>query len=590
MAKLKKIISLIKTYGFIKTFKIIVLKLSGCRFVQKKKAVSIIKKSMNPQKLNREKNNHFDKEPLISILTPLYNTDVDMLKCVIESVINQTYRNVELCLCDGSDDSHGIVGEICNSYARKDARIKYLKLSENGGIAANTNACAGMAEGEYLALLDHDDILHPSAVYRVVKAINETGADFLYTDEVTFAGKITNVLSTNLKPDYSPDTLRANNYICHFTVFSKELFNSVGGFKSQYDGSQDHDLVLRLTDAAAKIFHIPEILYFWRAHEGSVVENISAKEYAVSAGRNAVKDFLTDKGIEAEVSSTDVYPTIYRIKYMINDTPLISVIILNKNHKEDLSRCLDSIKKSSYSDIEIIIVENNSTEESIFEYYKTLTEENIKIITVNEPFNYSAFNNIAAGKAKGEYLLFLNNDTEVINPQWIEEMLMFAARKDVGAVGARLLYPDNTLQHCYVITGIGEDKVAVHAGVGLPKDDYGYLDRIGFNQNVNAVTGACLMVRSGIFKEIGGFDEKLPVAYNDVDLCLKLREKGYLNVYTPFAVLYHYESASRGRDNDKGNRKRLLSEAEYMKKKWGVFLKDPYYNPNFSDEKAYILR
>ena len=587
MGKINRIKVLVRDYGLGTTIRLAKQKLLSNPKAQRKKVVSLIEASMKETKLNSERNTNFEYEPTISILVPLYNTDTNMLKCVIESVVNQTYSKWELCLCDGSDEAHSYVTDICKSYAGNDKRIIYKKLSDNRGISENTNECAKLSKGEYIGLLDHDDVLHPSALFEVVKAINEEKADFIYTDEVTFADKITNIISTNFKPDYSKDTLRANNYICHFTVFAKTLFDAVGGFNKKYDGSQDHALFLNMTARATAIKHIAKILYFWRAHAGSVVEDISAKQYAIDAGINAVTDFLQSENIYAKVCSSDVYPTIYRINYPLPVDVKISVIIPNRNHTKDLKRCVESIKKSSYDNFEIIIVENNSNEDDIFAYYEELkADKRIKIITHNIPFNYSELNNVGVKNATGEYLLFLNNDTCAINENWLEELLMFAAREDVGAVGARLFYENGTLQHAYLLTGVGEHRIAVHAGLGLAKDDYGYLDRIGFNQNVSAVTGACLMVSKDKFDKVGGFDESLPVAYNDVDFCLKFRQVGFVNVYTPYANLYHYESLSRGKDEST----RLNLDAKYMHEKWGDFLKDPYYNENFSLDRQYLLR
>ena len=589
MSAAGKLYSLLKQYGLKKTVAIAGSKLKTSPRFQKKTAASMVKKSIKAAKLLSDEQINTDIK--LSILTPVYNTDVDMLKCVIESVLNQTYPNVELCLADASDSEHPYVEETVKEYQIKDSRIKYIKLSKNNGISQNTIECIRLATGEYYGLLDHDDVLHPDAVYKMIKAIQETQAEFLYSDEATFEGKIHNIVSTNFKPDYSPESLRCNNYICHFTVFSRELYNRTGGFNKKYDGSQDHALILELTDKAKKVHHIPEILYFWRLHKESVGLDINAKKYAIDAGISAVKDFLTDKGIEATVESSEIYPTIYRIKYAIKDTPKVSIIILNKDHKEDLERCITSLKNSTYDNYEIVIVENNSTEDAIWNYYKELEKDSrIKIITCQGEFNYSAFNNEGVRNSEGKVLVFLNNDIEVINPSWIEEMLMYAMRTETGAVGARLFYPDRTLQHCYIITGAGEDRVAIHAGHMLPENDYGYLDRIGFVQNVNAVTAACMMVRRQVFEEAGCFDEELPVAYNDVDLCLKIRQKGYDNIYTPYATLYHHESVTRGKDNSGDARKRLVAEAEYMKNKWKEGLKDPYYNPNFSLERAYTLR
>lgn len=573
MGKIHKLMTLCKENGVKKGLRMAFDKLQKGPKAMAKKASVTIKESLEEERLNSQKTEKFTYEPLISILVPLYNTEVSMLKCVIESVMSQTYAGWELCLANASNNENGHVHDICMSFANADDRIKYIQLTDNKGIAENTNECARIATGEYYGLLDHDDVLHPSALYEVVKSLNEERSEYLYTDEVTFSGEITNVISTNYKPDYAKDTLRCNNYIGHFVVFSKALFESVGGFRKDYDGSQDHDIALRMTQRAGKVTHIPKILYFWRAHKGSVVEDVYAKEYAINAGINCVKAHLDDMGLKATVESSEVYPTIYRIRYEIKDNPLVTIVIPNKNSKEVLKRCMDSIEKSSYDNYEIIIVENNSDEQDIFDYYKELSNNNrTKIITREGSFNYSALNNLAVKESNGEYIIFLNNDTEVINPDWIVELLMYAQREDVGAVGAKLMYPDNTLQHCYLKTGAGEHKVAIHMGLGLPANDYGYLDRIGFVQNVNALTGACLMVSKEKFVDAGGFDEKLPIAYNDVDICLSLRQKGYNNVYTPYAVLYHYESVSRGKDD----MERLNKDAEYMHSKWGDMLCDPF--------------
>lgn len=585
MSKIKKAVAVFKEYGFKRSLGMVKNKIQTSPGIQNKKARKLVRNSLKYPFI--KKNNNDIK---VSILMPVFNTDIDMLKCVIESVINQTYQNIELCIFDASDELHKEASDLCYSYSTMDARILYKK-GENQGISANTNQCIKLATGNYFGLLDHDDILHGRAVEKVVSEIEKNNADFVYTDELTFSGKITNILSTNFKPDYSPETLRCNNYICHFVVFSRTLFERTGEFNPSYDGSQDHEMFLRLTDRAEKVIHIPEILYFWRAHKGSVVEDINAKKYAIDAGIKGVTSFLKSKGIEAQVGSSEVYPTIYRIKYAIKNSHKVSIVILNNNHLSDIKKCVDSLLGCTYKNVEIIILENNSTDEKLFEYYENIKKDDrIKIVTCNKAFNYSEFNNVAVKESKGEYLLFMNNDMEVINPEFIEEMLMLAIQPNSGAVGARLFYPDNTLQHCYVITGTGVDRVAAHAGLGIAKNDYGYLDRIGFVQNVNAVTGACLMVSRRIFDEVGGFDEAFPVAYNDVDLCLKIRTKGYYNLYTPYATLYHYESATRGNDNKGDKKKRLNLDAENMKIKWGDNIKDPYYNPNFSAEKLYFIK
>lgn len=590
MGHIRNSLSLLRHYGIKTAVKSELAGLAYNKYTRRKRVNALLQTSFDEKKLENERNHKFNREITISILTPVYNTDAGMLKALIESVINQTYSHFELCLADGSDKEHDYVGKLIEEYAAKDSRIKYLKLEHNGGISENTNACFTIATGDYFALLDHDDVLHPSALYYIAREVDEENADFIYTDEFTFKGDISNVLEVNLKPDFSPDTLRGNNYICHFTAFSRELYNITGGFRKEYDGSQDHDMVLRLTIAATKIKHIPELLYFWRAHEGSVVEDVSAKEYAIAAGRNAVKDSLISQGISATVTSTELYPTIYKINYEIKDNPLVSIIIPNRNNLAVLKKCIDSIRTSTYTNYEIIVIENNSVDSDIKEYYSELQKDNVKVLEKNIEFNYSELNNYGVENAKGDYILFLNNDTEVITKNWIEELLMYAQRDDVGAVGAKLLYANNTVQHCFVLTGMGEDGVAVHAYAGKPDCDAGFLGRVGFCQNVGAVTAACMMVKKSDFEAVCGFDTDLAVAYNDVDLCLKLRKMGKLIVYTPFAKLYHYESRTRGSDTDGAKRQRLVGEAGYMKDKWGDYLVDPYYNPKFSLTRPYELR
>lgn len=544
------------------------------------------------RKLQREE--QFERMVKISILVPLWNTPEDFLREMIESVVNQTYTNWELCLADGSDDEHAYVGEICKEYqANSEDRIVYQKLAKNEGIAGNTNQCYALATGEYIGLFDHDDLLHPSVLYHYVKAINEKQADYLYCDEITFhKGNINKMLVMHFKPDYALDNLRANNYICHFSVFSRELLEGTELFRTAFDGSQDHDMILRLTDRAKSVVHIPMVLYYWRSHAGSVASGIGAKPYAVEAAKGAVADHLQKHGMEHfQISSTRACETIFRIRYQVLGNPRISIVIANKDHAEDLKRCLDSImEKSSYSNYEIIIVENNSTTEEIHKLYKEYQEKYafIKVVTFEGRFNYSAVNNLGVKHAEGEYILLLNNDTEVITPGWMEELLMYAQREDVGAVGAKLLYKDRTIQHAGVILKLGAHRTAGHGHYKQPDTKLGYMGRLCYAQNVSAVTGACLMVRKTLFDEVGGLDEGFEISLNDVDFCLKLREKKYLNVFTPFCELYHHESISRGLD-DKGEKaQRYNRESEKFKEKWKEVLEqgDPYYNPNFTLDRS----
>lgn len=531
----------------------------------------------------KQRKYQFAKPLKISILVPLYNTKEIFLRDMISSVLNQTYANWELCLADGSDTAHSEVERICQEYIKKDKRICYKKLENNGGISENTNACLAMATGDYIALFDHDDILHKAALYEVMKAIDEERADLVYTDEVTFHHKPEDAFLPHYKPDYSPDTLRSYNYICHFTVFSRKLYEQIGDFRKEYDGSQDYDFILRLTEKADKIVHVPKLLYYWRAHEESVASQLSAKPYTIEAAKKALESHLDRVGLEGTVEDSTVLST-YKINYEIIGEPKISILIPNKDHIDDLDKCIQSIlKKSTYDNYEIVIIENNSTEDSTFAYYKSLEEnEKIKVVYWEREFNYSAINNFGASKATGEYYLLLNNDVEVLTEHWLEELLMFAQRKDVGAVGAMLYYPDDTVQHAGVIVGLGG--VAGHSHKYYPRGEWGYSYRLTIAQNLSCVTAACLMVKKSVFDEVEGLDEGFAVAFNDVDFCMKIRKAGYLNVFTPYAELYHYESKSRGLEDTKEKQARFQGEINRFKSKWNKELEqgDPYYNVNLT--------
>ena len=557
----------------------------------------------------RQRATRFDKAIKFSILVPLYNTPEKYLRQAIESVTAQTYENWELCLADGSDGEHAYVEQICREYMELDkkylrsssnlyCRIVYKKLPENKGISGNTNACLSMASGDYIALFDHDDVLHPSVLYEYMKAICEKGADYIYCDETTFKGNktIDHMLTLHFKPDYAPDNLRANNYICHFSAFSKKLLDGTQLFRSEFDGSQDHDMILRLTSRAKCVVHVPKLLYYWRSHEGSVASDINAKSYAIEAAKGAVADHLKTQGFRNfEITSTKAFETIFRIKYEIQGNPKVSIVIPNKDHLDDLKRCITSIvEKSTYDNYEILVVENNSTTKEIFGYYKKLQENPaIKVLTYKGEFNYSRINNLAAARASGEYILLLNNDTQVITLDWIEELLMYAQRKDVGAVGAKLYYEDKTIQHAGVVLGLGAHRTAGHSHYGISYNNLGYMGRLCYAQNVMAVTGACLMMRKALFEKLGGLDENFAVSLNDVDLCVRAWKAGYVNVFTPFAELYHYESVSRGLDDSGEKAERYNRESEAFREKWKEVLAqgDPYYNPNFSlDRSDFVLK
>lgn len=546
-----------------------------------------------PKQAEIEKNTVFPNMVKISILVPLWNNKREFQIEMLDSVMNQTYQNWELCLADGSDAEHSYMGEICKEYAaRSNGRIVYKKLEKNTGIAGNTNACLAMATGEYIGLLDQDDILHPSVLFEYVKAINEQGADYLYCDETTFkSGSIDHMLTMHFKPDYAPDNLRANNYICHFSVFRRTLLDGDELFRPKFDGSQDHDMILRLTDNAEKIVHVPRLMYYWRCHSGSVASGIEAKPYAIEAAKGAVAEHLRKHGYDHfKIESTRAFETIFRIRYQIIGTPKISIVIANKDHADDLRRCVTSIlEKSTYDNYEIIIVENNSETEEIKSYYNELKEnDKITIVTYTGEFNYSAVNNLGVKHATGEYILLLNNDTEVITVNWMEELLMYAQREDVGAVGAKLYYVDKTIQHAGVVIGLGAHRTAGHTHYKQHRQNLGYMGRLCYAQNVTAVTGACLLVKKSVFEEVCGLDEGFAISLNDVDFCLKLREKGLLNVFTPFAELYHHESVSRGLDDNGEKAERYNRESAKFREKWEKQLSsgDPYYNPNFSLDRS----
>ena len=551
-----------------------------------------------PEERKRQRETRFPREICFSILVPLYNTPKKFLVEMIESVLNQTYENWQLCLADGSDGEHAYVGELCREYGARDERICYRKLEKNEGISGNTNECLKMATGDYIGLFDHDDVLHPAALYEYMGRICEEDADYLYCDETTFKGNktIDNMLTLHFKPDFSIDNLRANNYICHFSVFDRRLLAGMELFRSQFDGSQDHDMILRLTSKARHVVHVPKLLYYWRSHKASVAADINAKSYAIEAARNAVADHLRVQGFENfEIVSTKAFETIFRIKYEVLGNPKISIVIPNKDHVEDLTRCIDSIlRQSTYDNYEIIVVENNSVTGEIEAYYEKLEQyKNIRVVRYEGVFNYSKINNFGVSFATGEYLVLLNNDTQVISINWLEELLMYAQRPDVGAVGAKLYYGDKTIQHAGIVIGLGAHRTAGHTHYRVAQSNLGYMGRLCYAQDVSAVTGACLMVRRGLYGELGGLDESFAVALNDVDFCLRLRERGLLNVWNPYCELYHFESISRGLDDGGERARRYDEEAARFREKWREALEkgDPYYNPNFSlDRSDYALR
>ena len=528
--------------------------------------------------------------PRISIVVPLYNTPQQFLVELLDSVQNQTYQNWELCLVDAGQDE--TVGQTVAARAAEDPRIRYRKLEKNEGIAGNTNQGFALATGEFIALLDHDDILHPCALWYAAKAIAEQGADFVYTDEATFEGKVENVVLYHFKPDFMLDNLRSNNYICHLTLFSRRLMDAAGGpERMEYNGSQDYELFLRLTETARKIVHIPHALYYWRSSPGSTASDISAKTYCIDAGIAALKAHYARCGVAVDdVSLIPGTPGYYKTDYTIDHPGRVSILIPTCDHIRDLETCVESIyARTTYPDFEIILIENNSKAPETFRTYQRMQKEhpdNLKVVTwEGKGFNYSALNNFGAREATGEYLLLLNNDTEVISPRWMEEMVMYAQQKRVGCVGAKLLYPDDTIQHAGVGFGIGG--VAGHLHKYYPASSDGYMGRLNYVQDVYADTAACLLIRKEIYDEVGGLDESYAVAFNDVDFCVRVREAGYTNVFTPFAQLYHYESKSRGMEDNPEKQKRFQGEVLRFQARWGDLLAagDPCTNPNFDIQR-----
>lgn len=540
----------------------------------------------NARKLKKQRAEKLDYEPCISIIVPTYKTPEKFLKEMIDSVRNQSYENWELCIGDGSV-TEDTVKNVVESYQKKDKRIKMLCLSENLGIAGNTNAALSIATGDYIALLDHDDILAPDALYEVVKWMNEhykDETDVIYTDEDKVSFDLKNYFEPHFKSDYNLDLIRSNNYICHLFVARKSIVDQVGGFRKEYDGSQDYDFILRCIEQSKHVEHVPKVLYHWRCHPGSTAANQESKMYCYEAGKRAIEDHLKRMGEDdCQVVMTE-HLGFYHVIYPIREQKKVSIIIPNKDQKEILERCIESvIQKTDYKNYEIIIVENNSTTNEIFEYYKTIEQrENIRVVIWKDKFNYSAINNFGVRYANGEYLLFLNNDIEVIRENWLSEMLANVQRKEVGIVGAKLLYPDNMVQHAGVIIGMGG--IAGHPLSRHPADDCGYFARGIIQQNLNAVTAACMLTKKEVYEKVNGFEEKLAVAFNDIDLCLKVRKAGYLIVYDPEALLYHHESISRGKEDTLEKRNRFEGEVDYMAKKWKDVLEkgDEYYNPNLS--------
>ena len=541
------------------------------------------------EELERQRKEKFPVEPLFSIVIPAFQTPEKYLKEMLDSILAQTYGKWEVCIADGSPKGKSLE-KILKRYSEKDSRIHYRILGENLGISGNTNAAMDMARGDYIVLADHDDTLTPDALYELAKAVNkDQDNDVIYSDEDKLDMDGGALFEPHFKPDFNIDLLTSTNYICHLFAVKRELVEKVGKFDHEFDGAQDYDFIFRCTENAKKICHVPKVLYHWRCHQDSTASNPESKMYAFEAGARAIKAHFDRLGIEVESIEKGVDFGKYHTRFKIKGEPLVSVIIPNKDHRLDLDVCVKSLmEKATYKNLEYIVIENNSTEKATFEYYEQMEKEhdNFHVVTWEREFNYSAINNFGEKYAKGEYLLFLNNDTEIIEPDCIQEMLGYCQREDVGAVGARLLYQDDTIQHAGVVIGFGG--IAGHTFIGLHKNENSYFHRAMCAQDYSAVTAACVMVKRSVFESVGGFSAELAVAFNDIDLCMKIRAADKLIVYNPYALLYHYESKSRGLEDTPEKVARFNREIAIFAKKWPDILKngDPYYNPNLTLRKS----
>lgn len=536
--------------------------------------------------LQRLQGDLLPQKPLISLVVPVYNPPLHILTDTLASVVNQSYVNWECCIANG-DKTNAAVTSLIDSYAQKDARFKVVHLSENLGIAGNTNAAVALASGAYVAFLDHDDLIAPFALFEVARRlVSDPQIDVFYSDEdnINLKGRRS---GPYFKPDFSPDLLRSVNYMCHFLVVRKALGDAVGWIRAGYEGAQDYDFILRITEKAGEVAHIPMMLYHWRSIEGSTAFDSNAKPYAGPSGIKALEEHLQRRGTPGNVE-TVFMPTWYRVRYELPEHPLVTIIVLNRDHADDLHKLVTSIlEKSTYKNFELLIVENNSTQKATFDLYAELqaADNRVRVAKWDHLFNYSQVNNWAAQQASGSVLLFLNNDIEVITPAWLEEMLMHALRKEVGTVGAKLYFPNDTIQHAGVILGIGD--VAGHGYKGFHRDFTGHGGQLLQIRNTSANTAACVMMRKEVFEQVNGFDENYILAFGDVDLCLKVMAAGFVNVWTPFAELYHHESKTRGYERSPEQLARYQNEVFYFRQRWDSFLHkgDPYYNPNLTRKR-----
>ena len=524
------------------------------------------------------------ERPLFSVVMPVYDPPERLLREAIDSVLAQVYPDWELCIADDASPSPH-VRAVLDEYALADARIKVVFRERNGHIAEASNSALEIATGSFIALLDHDDTLEPDALFENAVAIaRDPATDVIYSDEdkIDAEGRRT---EPYFKPDWSPDSILARNYVSHLGVYRTALVRDVGGFRDGFEGSQDYDLLLRVAERTQAIRHIPRVLYHWRVTAGSTAEHRAAKSYAYDAGARAIEEALARRGDRARVEHHPDAPGVYRVRYAIAGDDLVSIIVPTRDHGADVERCLTSVfARSTWSNFEVVLLDNGSTDPASLRVFGSWLErepERVRLVRHDVPFNFSAINNYAASQARGRFLLFLNNDTEVLTPDWIDAMVEYAQRPQTGAVGAKLLYEDGTVQHAGVIVGLGG--VAGHSHKNYPGDAPGYFYTLQSVTNYSAVTAACMMLRRDVFDEVGGFDETLAIAFNDVDLCLRIGAAGYANVYLPHVVLFHHESKSRGYENTAEKMQRFLGEQAVMRSRWRTDeARDPCYNPNLT--------
>ena len=584
------------------------LKESKAQYVSTKKSLIWLKKKLtgneyadydtwlrimrvSRQELFEQRKTKFSYAPKFSVVVPLYHTPAKFLKDLVRSMMYQSYANWELCLVNASpEDVH--LTSLLENWAMRDKRIRVIRLEKNLGIAQNTNAGIAASTGEFIAFLDHDDFLEPDALFCYADALNKDKTiDVFYSDEDKTDEYAAHYFYPHFKSDFNIDLLHANNYMCHFLAVRKSLVDTVGGLNEKFDGAQDYDFVLRLTEHTKKIYHCPRILYHWRCSNQSTAASQGNKMYAIHAGKAALNAHYKRLGWNARAQEGAVDGW-YQTKFTLKEEPLVSILIPNKDHTDDLDVCLNSFfERADYQNYEFIIIENNSVLPETFAYYEKIEKEhdNVKVVYWEAGFNYSTINNFGFKFAKGDYIMLLNNDVELITPDIFQSMLGFCMRPEVGIVGAKLLYNDHTVQHAGVLVGAGG--LADHVFKGIHEDDPGYMGRAISSQDVSAVTAACLLVKRSVYEEVGGLEDEFQVAFNDVDFCLKVRKAGYLIVYDADVKLFHYESKSRGMEDTTERFIRFGNEMMLLNSKWDILstFVDPYYNPNLSYLEYYKI-